>query len=146
MGSGMDGAVAALTVYKGDLIAGGWFTTAGGVSANFIARWDGSAWQPAGGNFTIAGGLSANRIARWNGSGWQPLGSGIGTLFRELIAGGLHLRLGLSGRCRRRLHRGHPRLAGTPGQLGCVTDHGGGGSAPGLFHVKQTHAMHGPTA
>ena len=33
----------------------------------------------AGGNFTTIGGVSANRIARWNGTAWSPLGSGLGT-------------------------------------------------------------------
>jgi hypothetical protein len=33
-------------VWNGDLIAGGWFTTAGGQTVNRIARWDGSAWHP----------------------------------------------------------------------------------------------------
>ena len=30
----------------GSLYAGGWFTTAGGVAANYIARWDGTTWHP----------------------------------------------------------------------------------------------------
>ena len=87
--------VNALAVYSDGLIAGGSFNTAGGVSANYIARWNGSAWQSlgsginngvnnvvtsltvydnqlvAGGYFTTAGGASASRIARWNGSIWQ---------------------------------------------------------------------------
>ncbi len=88
---------------NGDLVAGGAFTTAGGVAANSIARWNGASWAPlgsgvaasngdlpqvyslavlpngdivAGGLFTTAGGLPANNIARWNGSSWSPLGSG----------------------------------------------------------------------
>ena len=88
LGSGIDDfAVEALTVYNDHLIAGGPFTTAGGVDANHIARWDGSNWQPlgsgmnndgqvlaltvyngeliAGGSFTTAGGVDANNIARW---------------------------------------------------------------------------------
>ena len=40
--------VYALTVYNGNLIAGGYFTTAGGTSANYIASWDGTAWSPLG--------------------------------------------------------------------------------------------------
>jgi hypothetical protein len=68
------------------LIAGGWFTRAGGVSANCIAAWDGSSWAPlrsgmnnvvhvltvykdkliAGGKFTSAGGEVANHIAAWS--------------------------------------------------------------------------------
>jgi trimeric autotransporter adhesin len=89
-----------------ELIAGGGFTTIGGVSANRIARWNGSTWAdmgagvgstvtrvrqyddgsgPAlyvGGYFTTAGGSSANRVARWNGSTWATLGTGTsGTVF-----------------------------------------------------------------
>jgi trimeric autotransporter adhesin len=83
---------------NGDLVAGGNFTTMGGVAANRIARWDGSAWTPfgagangtvhalavlangdlaVGGSFTTMGGVSANRVARWNGASWSPLGSGV---------------------------------------------------------------------
>ena len=116
LGSGMNGGVNALAVYNGQLIAGGWFTTAGGVSANCIAAWNGSSWSPlgsgmdggvcalavfdgqliAGGWFTTAGGVSANGIAAWNGSSWSPLGSGMDyyyvralTVFDgQLMAGG----------------------------------------------------------
>jgi len=93
--------VYALAVSGGDLYAGGQFTTAGGVPANHIAKWNGSGWSAlgsglvdggasvyalavsgsdlyAGGNFTTAGGGPANRIAKWNGSSWSPLGSGMG--------------------------------------------------------------------
>jgi hypothetical protein len=111
LGSGMEGgthsypdiypSVLALCVYDGKLIAGGNFTTAGGVAANQIAAWDGSNWSPlgsgmsednhpavlaltvydgkliAGGNFTTAGGVAANQIAAWDGSNWSPLGLGL---------------------------------------------------------------------
>jgi len=80
-----------------NLYVGGIFDMAGGVSANNIARWDGTAWSPlgsgtdgevlalawdgsnlyAGGNFSTAGGVSANNVARWDGSAWSPLGSGV---------------------------------------------------------------------
>lgn len=97
------GAVVALTVWNGDLIAGGRFTTAGGQTVNGIARWDGAAWHPftsggqtgvagseeavgalavwnadliAGGWFTTAGGQTVNHIARWGGSAWHSLASG----------------------------------------------------------------------
>jgi hypothetical protein len=97
-----------LTVYNdGDgeeLYIGGSFATAGGVSANGIARWDGSTWSAlgsgvdgfgvlalkvyddgggddlyAGGIFTAAGGTPANYIAKWDGSTWSALGSGVGS-------------------------------------------------------------------
>ncbi|MGB9613419.1 MAG: chitobiase/beta-hexosaminidase C-terminal domain-containing protein, partial [Candidatus Margulisiibacteriota bacterium] len=46
LGSGMNGSVYALAVdSSGNLYAGGSFTTAGGVSANRIAKWNGSSWS-----------------------------------------------------------------------------------------------------
>lgn len=90
--------VRALTVApKGDLLVGGLFQTIGGVSAQNIARWDGTAWSPlgsgingtvssiavapngdvlAGGVFTQAGGAPARNIARWDGLAWSQLGIG----------------------------------------------------------------------
>jgi len=38
----------------------------------------------AGGDFTTAGGLPANRIAKWNGSEWSALGSGLNSLVSGL--------------------------------------------------------------
>src|SRR5690606_2012417 len=92
------------------LYAGGYFTTVGGITANNIARWDGSSWSPlgsgmnnsvyaltvfddgsgtgpalyAGGAFTTAGGVTVNRIAKWDGSSWSPLGSGMSGSVRAL--------------------------------------------------------------
>jgi trimeric autotransporter adhesin len=97
-GGGVDHFVLALAVLpNGDLVAGGRFTTAGGVPAAHIARWNGSTWSAiaggvdgpvhalsvapngdlvAGGTFSHAGGAAANNIARFDGSQWQTLGSG----------------------------------------------------------------------
>jgi hypothetical protein len=113
--TGYTAQVGALTVYNGKLIAGGQFNLAGGLSANRIAKWDGTNWSPlgsgmnntvvslcvynneliAGGQFTTAGGNSANYIAKWDGTNWSPLGSGMNnavyalTVYNgELIAGG----------------------------------------------------------
>jgi hypothetical protein len=117
LGSGLGGApleglpdVMALAVFDdggGDaLYAGGYFTTAGGVAANCIAKWNGTSWSAleggvsgglslpfisalavfddgsgealyASGAFTAAGGVAADFIARWDGTGWSALGSGI---------------------------------------------------------------------
>ncbi len=85
--------VHALTVFDDGtgaaLYAGGWFTMAGGVAANRIAKWNGTQWSPlgsgmnnevdaltvfndgtgaalyAGGSFTFAGGRPSSRIAAW---------------------------------------------------------------------------------
>jgi len=87
----------------GNLYAGGDFTSAGGVEANYVAEWNGSAWSAlgtgmsggtassyvntlacdsagnlfAGSGFTQAGGLAANYVAEWVGSTWSALGSGM---------------------------------------------------------------------
>ncbi len=92
------GAVNALTLYNGQLIAAGSFTSAGGVACSNVASWNGSTWQPldggitggtastltvynnqlfAGGVFTTAGGVTCSHIARWNGSAWQAVSGGI---------------------------------------------------------------------
>jgi hypothetical protein len=83
---------------NGALIAGGNFTTAGGLPANNIALWDGTSWSPLGagtngrvyalhvlpngdviaaGQFSNAGGVPAQGVARWNGSAWTAIGSGV---------------------------------------------------------------------
>lgn len=83
---------------NGDLVAVGDFTSAGGVAASRVARWNGTAWSPlglgldgpaaaaavlpngdlvVGGSFLNAGGSAANRVARWDGVAWSPLGSGL---------------------------------------------------------------------
>jgi hypothetical protein len=85
--------VAALTVYGGDLIAGGRFTHAGGVPAANVARWDGAGWTSLGSGLTgfiedqvhcdalcvhgldlavagrmeLAGGHTSNFFALWHG-------------------------------------------------------------------------------
>jgi hypothetical protein len=87
----MDGTVYALAVNGGELYAGGSFTNAGGVAANRIAKWNGSAWSAlgsgmdgtvyalaffgtlyAGGSFPTADGVLVNNIAKWSGS-WTPM-------------------------------------------------------------------------
>ena len=93
----------------GNLYAGGEFNSAGGVSANFIAKWDGAAWSPlgsgmnwpvyalavdgagnlyAGGAFTTAGGVEVYCIAKWDGTAWLPLGSGMENAVQALAVDG----------------------------------------------------------
>lgn len=82
---------------NGDILAGGSFLSSGSQPIDYIARWDGSSWQPVAGGtgwyvnamqvmpngdvvvagaFTTAGGQAALRIARWNGSSWSALAGG----------------------------------------------------------------------
>ena len=106
LGAGIDGngTVLALEVMQEGsawvLIAGGSFTSASGVAASRIARWDGMNWSPLGaglngspgvlalevynegsgpqlfaaGVFTVPGNTSFSGIARWNGVAWTAVG------------------------------------------------------------------------
>jgi hypothetical protein len=93
----MNSIVQKIAVSGSDVYAGGWFTTAGGEPANYIAKWDGTNWSALGsgmnnyvyalaiagseiyasGYFTTAGEVPANYIAKWDGANWSALGSGL---------------------------------------------------------------------
>ncbi len=95
--TGTNGPIYASVVLNDVLYIGGDFTTAGGVSANRIASWNGTTWAAlgtgvdapvrallvfggtvvAGGDFTTAGGNAANHIAYWNLSTWNTLAIGM---------------------------------------------------------------------
>jgi hypothetical protein len=97
------------------LFIGGGFTSANGVNASSIVRYNGSQWTAlgsgisggpfggyvssmavfndgngaalyVGGEFDTAGGNSASNIARWNGAAWSALGSGISGGFEAVFA------------------------------------------------------------
>ena len=94
--------VRAIVIKGREVYVGGRFTTAGGVAADSIAKWDGRTWFAlgsglragsfdavvwslalsgsdvfAGGEFNRAGAERANNIARWDGHRWLALGAGI---------------------------------------------------------------------
>ncbi len=105
LGSGAAGAITALGTHDPDgaggapaqLIAGGDFTSIGGIGASRIARWDGTQWLAMGdgldggvrriaeyndgrgrllwvaGTFANAGGAPAGRIALWDGQNWSTV-------------------------------------------------------------------------
>lgn len=105
IGFGAGGPVRALLADGDSLYVGGSFSSAGGVGANAVARWDGRSWHAlgegidsrdepglltevralarfgedlvAGGSFTFAGGAPARHVAAWDGSSWRPLGAGL---------------------------------------------------------------------
>jgi len=107
---GADSDVFAVAVdVSGDLYAGGRFSVVGNVTANRVAKWNGSAWSTlgsgtnndvlalaldgsgnlyAGGQFSSAGGTAANFVAKWNGSAWSALGSGTSGTVRALALDG----------------------------------------------------------
>ena len=112
LGAGVAGSVLALTVFDDQsgagpaLFAAGSFTSAGGVSSEGIAKWDGVSWSPlasvgsgigiglaltvfddqsgagpalyTGGDFMAAAGVAANRVAKWDGASWFSVRSGGG--------------------------------------------------------------------
>jgi len=109
------GQVFAMTRLGTDLYVAGSFQTAGGASANNIARWDGTAWHPlgsgldrpvlalavyqgrliAGGSIRRAGNADVRFVAQWDGTSWSPVGTGfngvvtaLGVHRDTLVAGG----------------------------------------------------------
>lgn len=91
----------------GNLYVGGDFTNWDGIAnADYIAKWNGSAWAAVGtpaddivralavdsndnlyavGSFLNIGGGGANRAAMWNGSAWVALGTGLNGIGRAAI-------------------------------------------------------------
>jgi hypothetical protein len=110
-----------IEVSGADHYAGGTFTDAGGIlTADYLARWDGSSWHAVGpwlgsaalngwvraietagpwvavgGDFTNAGALIfADHIASWNGSAWYALGPGLNNWVRAITMVGPDLYVG----------------------------------------------------
>ncbi len=94
---------------SGDFVAGGLFSSLGGVPTANVARWNGTAWAPlglgvdgtvqtiasapngdliVGGNFAQAGGGAANKVARFDGTFWTTLGAGLPNAPIGLAVGG----------------------------------------------------------
>lgn len=113
--SSTDNTIRALAVDgSGNVYAGGSFTSIVGVSANRIAKWDGSSWSAlgsgmdgsvyavacngndvyAGGWFSTAGGSTVNYIAKWNGSSWSALGSGMNGYVYSIACSGSNVYVG----------------------------------------------------
>ncbi len=104
-GTGLNGAIRALTVFGSNVVAGGDFTIANSSEVNYVAQWNGTAWSGlstglsdtvyaltvhddtlyAGGDFGVS---------EWSGTAWSDkgsLGNTIYTLasyYTDLIAGG----------------------------------------------------------
>lgn len=101
---------------RANLYAGGYFTMAGNVAANNIAKWDGQTWSTlgsgilgrnaqsgvrtlavdnldhviAGGMFSTAGGFKTSDIAKWDGHTWSALGLGLGSPTMEALVDGAY--------------------------------------------------------
>lgn len=89
------GSAAALTVFGGELVAAGSWTTIGGQTIRGVARFDGASWKPVGagiasgalfaatvtgGNLYVGGAFSlsspaaACAVAKWDGAAWTKYG------------------------------------------------------------------------
>ncbi|MBU0744192.1 MAG: hypothetical protein KKE11_02320 [Gammaproteobacteria bacterium] len=105
--SGLNGGITgttvnALTVFKGDIYAGGGFIATGGIAANNVAKWNGANWLPLstgtnnnvlafdfindtlylGGSFTSP----SSRIAQWNGTNFSGLSTGANNNIYTIVA------------------------------------------------------------
>lgn len=126
LGTGISGGEVKALIFdnSGNLIAAGAFSSAGGIAANKIAKWNGSAWSPlgsgldniawalalgpdnniyVGGVFSTAGGITLpDRMAMWNGSVWAALDvdlPGTPTVYSILFdkVGNLYVAFGTAG-------------------------------------------------
>jgi hypothetical protein len=101
-----DPVVYALAWDGSNLYAGGFFSTAGGISAPNIAKWDGNSWSNIGGGIggevhaltwdgsnLYAGGYG-NKVAKWDGNVWSDIGSGLDGAVYALVWDGIHLYAG----------------------------------------------------
>ncbi|HJW29990.1 MAG TPA: hypothetical protein VJ508_12200, partial [Saprospiraceae bacterium] len=121
LGSGLSGgwygttSVNVIAASGGNVYVGGVFSTAGGVIAKNIARWDGSNWFALGpdtirasyggyslvsaiaisesdlyigGVFDSIGTVSTTNIAKWDGSTWSALGTGANSTVRAIAVKG----------------------------------------------------------
>jgi hypothetical protein len=83
LGAGLgdrSGDVLALTMFRGNLVAAGTFTSAGGVPAMGIARWDAGAWRPLGAGLRDVTDVAVHRgalfasnadgVHRWDDGEW----------------------------------------------------------------------------
>ncbi|MGH2575238.1 MAG: hypothetical protein ACRDFC_06005, partial [Ignavibacteria bacterium] len=59
------------------ILAQNWSALGSGASDQVFAMIEYDNGLIAAGKFTTAGGIAANRIAKWNGSSWSALGSGL---------------------------------------------------------------------
>ena len=113
--NGLNGTPYALAITSsGEVYVGGQFIEVGGAPANYLARWNGTAWSTVGtgasngvngivyaltiagngdlyvgGSFPRVGGsVVANNVARWNGSAWSPLGTGAANVVHAVAVAG----------------------------------------------------------
>jgi len=118
--NGVTSTVYAIAVSGTNVYVGGSFSSAGGYTANRIARWNGgnNTWTAlgggvnstvyaigvsgtdvyVGGQFTLAGGSPANYIARWSGTSWFTLGTtptdGVNSTVRAITVSGADVYVG----------------------------------------------------
>lgn len=100
---GVNGVVYSICIDGGDAYVGGTFSKAGGITANHIAKYDGSAWYPLGaglgGTFeavwaikkfgTSVYATSTTTVGKWDGNTWTIIGTVSGQIQSNLLVVGL---------------------------------------------------------
>jgi hypothetical protein len=110
LGTGVNFSVYALEVdtIRDELYVGGWFTNAGGIPTNGIAKWDGTNWHSlnggvnfggsvhtifyfnneiyVGGRFDSIGGIAAKNIAKWDRTSWHTIGDGFNNTVKSICS------------------------------------------------------------
>src|SRR5438105_9121405 len=80
-----------LSAPAADFTDANWLSMGGIPGANgrvYATAVDSSGNLYIGGDFTVVGNVSANHIAKWNGSSWSALGSGMnGTVYALAVSG-----------------------------------------------------------
>jgi len=120
-GNGNPGTIYSMTAIGTDLYVAGLFETAGTITVNNIAKWNGSSWSSldnglvedgiilciashgsdlyVGGSFRyingdFQSGVFADNIAKWDGNSWSALDSGLNGLVRSIASNGSTLFVG----------------------------------------------------
>jgi hypothetical protein len=117
LGAGLNNMVLVIAISGSDVYVGGYFTDAGGnPNADYIAKWDGTAWSAlgttpfnntvnaivingadvyAGGAFLDAGGdANADNIAKWDGTAWSALAGGLNSWVAAIAISGADVYVG----------------------------------------------------
>ena len=123
IGGPFEGRISDLALYRGQIVAGGYFSSLADTSVKYIAAWDGMRWKSlgiglgdevtvlevykdrliAGGWFNFLGDQTTRmrRISQWDGTSWSEMDYGASGLMRaltiyegDLIAGGFFTEIG----------------------------------------------------
>ena len=141
-----NGEIRAMVEKGGEIHVAGQFTNIGGVAANGIAKWNGTAWSalgtgiagPAGfgngayalavhgsdlivaGRITAAGGNVVTNVTKWNGTTWSAMGAGDDYIEALAVFGG-EVHYGYGGGVKKWNGSAWTSVGGTTSGVTCMT-------------------------